>query len=518
MAEIAAALPSPTRAQRIASVFNGRLISMRARVLALVAGFGLLTAVALAAVMFQSVKHYYVNTQFTQGGEFLERIIADAPDLWSMYENNKKNFSEKLQRYTLYTPKSGLYLLDNEGRILASSVEGKLFWSDYKVPIASVNESLRRDPNEPIYLNDPETVDGKCIVNARPVLIGGEQRGWLYMVVRSADLGTQTPELLKSYAIRTAVKVGLLTLAVGVVLTMLMLAVLTKPLLALTRIVEDVKQKGFQNGFQVNLCGQLTPHAQRQDEVGQLSRSFGEMFVRLREEMERVTHADGQRREMVASVSHDLRTPLTALIGQLETVRLKRETMSQADQATFVDRALMNAQHLKRLTDALAELARLDNPEFKAQTEPMRLCELADDVVQRYEARAEASSVALGIEFPKPIPQANIDAQLIERALSNLLDNALRVTPAGGDIKVIVEHDNYQGFKLTVKDSGPGLAFSEQTKVFERFYQSSAHRETRGSSGLGLAIVKRVAELHGGRAGVTSEPGKGAAFYLLFPA
>jgi two-component system, OmpR family, sensor kinase len=509
-----AANPPQAAGPRIRLVLD----SLRARVLALVAGFGLLTALALSLVMFHSVKHYYVNTQYSQGGEFLERVLRDSPDIWSLYEANKKNFSERLARYTLYTPSSGLYLLDNEGRVLASSGEGKIFWSSYRVNVQAVAETMRRDPDEPVYGQDPDTVDGKCIVTARPVMVGTEQTGWLYMVVRSADLGSNTPAMLKSYAIRTAIKVGLLTLAIGVVLTMLMLAVLTKPLMALTKIVEQVKAKGFQTGFPMDLCGQLSSHAARQDEVGKLSRSFNEMLERLRQEMQRVTQADGQRREMVASVSHDLRTPLTALIGQLETVRLKRATMTHEDQAQFIDRALMNAQHLKRLTDALAELARLDNPEFRAQTEPMMLCELADDVVQRYASRAEEAGVTLNIEYLDHIPQANIDAQLIERALSNLLDNALRVTPASGSVTVQVAFNANSGYRVIVKDSGPGLPESEQTKVFERFYQSSAHRETRGSSGLGLAIVKRVAELHGGRAGVESELGKGAAFYLTLPA
>jgi signal transduction histidine kinase len=490
------------------------LDSLRARVLVLVASFGLLTALALSLVMFHSVRSYYINTQFSQGGEFLERILADAPDLWSLYEADKQQFSERLQRYTLYTPSSGLFLIDTEGNVMASSTQGRIFGGAKPIDIESVSQSLKRDPTEPAWGDDPERVDTKCIVNARPVMQGAEQRGWLYMVVNSADIQRHTPEMLKSYAVRTAVKVGLLTLAIGVVLTMLMLAVLTKPLIALTRIVDQVKQSGFQR----DLCGQLFPHVARQDEVGRLSRSFSDMFERLRLEMQRVTQADVQRREMVASVSHDLRTPLTALIGQLETVRIKKATLSSDEQSQFIDRALLNAQHLKRLTDALAELARLDNPEFRAQTEPLALCELADDVVQRYESRATNAGVRLSIVFPDRMPLARIDAQLIERALSNLLDNALRVTPTGGEVVVEVAYSERQGYRVTVRDSGPGLPASELEKVFDRFYQSSAHRETRGSSGLGLAIVKRVAELHGGRAFVESEPGKGAAFALTFPA
>ena len=114
------------------------------------------------------------------------------------------------------------------------------------------------------------------------------------------------------------------------------------------------------------------------------------------------------------------------------------------------------------------------------------------------------------------MPLTRADAALIERALSNLLDNALRVTPGGGRVTVRALRDA-GGIRLEVADTGPGVAAEDQPRVFERFYQTSRHRETRGSSGLGLAIVKRVAELHGGSVGLRSEPGRGSTFFIELP-
>lgn len=486
--------------------------SLRARVLALVAGFGLLTALALALVMHQSVRSYYVSVLYNQSGEFLERILESTPDLWQMYESDKLGFGERLQRYTLYAPNIGLYLLDGEGQVLATSGEGKIFWSNYRVDLGKVRDAWAFDPMMPVWGDDPDVRGHDCIVAARPVSVDGTARGFLYVVARSTDIGMQMPELLRSYAIRTAVKVGLLVLAIGVLLTMAMVAVLTKPLIGLTRVAEQVKN----SGFQLELNEAQFPHAQRNDEVGRLSRAFRDMFERLKFEMQKVTQTDARRREMVASVSHDLRTPLTALIGQLETVRIKHQSLSSAEQQQFVDRALLNAQHLKRLTDALAELAKLDNPDFSTQPEPIAIGELADDVVQRYLARAQQQEVALTIEYPDGLPLTPVDAGLIERALSNLLDNAIRVTPAGGRVQVRVLRDA-AGVRLEVADTGPGVAREDQPRVFDRFYQASQHRELRGSSGLGLAIVKRVAELHGGQVGLSSEPGHGATFFIELP-
>jgi signal transduction histidine kinase len=140
----------------------------------------------------------------------------------------------------------------------------------------------------------------------------------------------------------------------------------------------------------------------------------------------------------------------------------------------------------------------------------------ADDVVQRFLARAQAAGVMLEIDYPDELPLARLDAALVERALTNLLDNALRVTPAQGRVLVRVRFVRGE-VRIEVIDTGPGVAPEDQPRVFERFYQASRARDQRGASGLGLAIVKRVAELHGGRAGLHSEPGRGSTFFIELP-
>jgi signal transduction histidine kinase len=486
--------------------------SLRARVLMLVAGAGMLTAIVLAAVMHMSVRSYYTDVVYAQSQAFIERVVEMHPDLWDLYERDPDAFSDKLAAYTIYSPSTGMYLLDPKGRVLASSGERHIFWSNWRVDLGPVRASLARDASMPIHGADPDHEAKQCLVAARPLVRDGRELGWLYVVPRAADIGTQTPELLKSYAIQTAVKVALLTLAIGVALTVAMIALLTRPLTALTRVAERVRS----GGFSASLCETEFPFRDRNDEVGRLSRTFRETLERLKLEMDRVTQTDAHRREMVANVSHDLRTPLTALIGQLETIRMKADGLDPESRDRFVDAAIHNAHHLRRLTDALNELAKLDNPELKIEREPIALGELADDLAQRYGIRAEEAGVSLRVTYPDQLPLAQVDAGLIERAIGNLLDNAIRVTPQGGTIELRVVRDA-DGVRVEVADTGPGVATDDQSKVFQRFYQGSKHREQRGSSGLGLAIVKRVAELHGGRVGLDSAPARGATFWMLLP-
>lgn len=486
--------------------------SLGLRVLLLVAGFSLTLAVVLAVIAGTSFRSYFVDVIAQRAASFVERILETHPDIWQAYRTDPARFGERLREFVLYEPNTGLYLLDTDGRVLASAGEGKIFWSSYRVDLGPLRQSAAKVGTDAIMGEDPDTGEASCVVAGRPIMDNGNQVGWLYVVARNGVLGAVLPERLKNYVVRDTIKITILTLAIGGMLTVVIIAALARPLAQLTRVTERVRESGFSDP----LCDNLFPCSERPDEIGRLSKSFRSMFERLKQETERVTQTDARRREMVASVSHDLRTPLTALMGQLETIRLKGEALGPVERERFLDGAMRNAQHLKRLTDALAELAKLDNPELHIETEPTALGELADDVAHRFQAQAREVGIALSVVYPDGLPRVSVDAGLVERALSNLLDNAFRVTPAGGRIEVRISPAG-ERVRVEVCDTGPGVAAEDQEHVFDRFYQTAKHREQRGSSGLGLAIVKRVAELHRGVAGLVSAPGTGATFFLDFP-
>lgn len=490
--------------------------SLRARVLLLVAGSGLATALALGVLMVGAVRNLYNDLLYREADAFAERVVEMHPDMIREHERDRQAFAERLQSYVLFAPHTGLYLVSAAGEILATSGEGRIHWSSYRVDLKAIFDAQAYDTSMPVFAEDPDAVGQKRIVAARPLRKGDTGAGWLMVVSRSGDLLTQTSEVVKSYALRTGAKAALLTLAIAVALTVAMMAVLTRPMSLLTRRVEQVQRSGFSEP----ITGEDFPHGDRNDEIGRLSNAFRDAFERLKQETDRVAMTDNRRRDMVASVSHDLRTPLTALIGQLETVRMKRHSMPRPEQDRFIDGAFNNAQHLKRLTDALAELGRLDDPALTIELEPIALHELCDDVALRFQTHAERLGVRLTVNYPDGLPLAHVDAALIDRALSNLLDNAIRLTPSGGTISVDVGAAMLReqpAIQVAVADSGPGIALQDQGRVFDRFFQSSEHRGRRGSSGLGLAIVSRVVELHNGDVGVTSSPGTGAVFKLLLP-
>lgn len=486
--------------------------SLRARIVLLVAGFGLAMGAALAAIMYQAISAYHADADYERATRFADRIGEMHPDLWKIYEADPAAFGQQLRQFNLYSPRIGLYLLDNDGRILASAGRQDQAPGADRVDIAATARSLAEDPRTPIVGDDPDHPGKTCLVAAMPVLDDGAQRGWLY-VVPQTRIAALAPETYRDHAIQAASRVGLLTLAIGALLTLATILMITRPLTRLTRVADRITK----SGFEAEITETDFQTCRRDDEIGRLSCTLREMFERLKLEIQRVKHTDSARREMIASVSHDLRTPLTALIGQLETIRIKGDGLDAETTGRLQEQALQNAQYLRTLTEALAELARLDSPEFRVQAEPLQIGELTDDVVQRFAARAELRGIGLAVDYPDGLPLTPVDAALLDRALSNLLDNALRVTPSGGRVAVRVTMAG-SDMRVEVTDTGPGIALDEQESVFEVFYQTSKHRASRGNSGLGLAIVRRVAELHGGRAGLRSEPGEGATFFIELPA
>ena len=161
--------------------------SLRFRVLALIAGFGVVTAALLAGILYSSVRSYYVDITYEKAIRFAERVLENHPDLWDTFEQNPPGFGARLREFNLYSPNIGLYLVDNDGRVLASAGEGRLFWSNYRVDLQPLKAALAAGNDDPVEGDDPDGEGKRCLVAARPVHAGGQQMGWLYVVPMSGE-------------------------------------------------------------------------------------------------------------------------------------------------------------------------------------------------------------------------------------------------------------------------------------------------------------------------------------------
>jgi two-component system OmpR family sensor kinase len=218
---------------------------------------------------------------------------------------------------------------------------------------------------------------------------------------------------------------------------------------------------------------------------------------------------------MVANISHDLRTPLTTMRGYLETLQLKHANLSVAEQQQYLQTALSYSERLGRMVEELFELARLDSCESVVFSESFSICELVQDVTQKFKLRAREKSIQLKADLNPEAPPVYGDIAMMQRVLENLLENGIRHTPAGGSIQIGVVVQS-RSVVVQVTDTGCGISAEDVPQIFERFYQKDKNRSGE-SAGLGLAIVKRILELHGSSINVSSELKKGTTFSFRLP-
>ncbi|HYF94073.1 MAG TPA: HAMP domain-containing sensor histidine kinase [Symbiobacteriaceae bacterium] len=262
--------------------------------------------------------------------------------------------------------------------------------------------------------------------------------------------------------------------------------------------------------------GDLTVRAgldQRHDELGQLARHVDSMAERLQEARARASEAEAARRYTVAAISHDLRTPLTALMAHAEAVRTG--VTEDADRSLAVIQE--KAQHMQGLIDDLFELAALDADRSSWQTRRQDVAEIVRESVVGLLPQFEAAGMNLEPEIPdEPVP-ADLPPGKLERVLDNLLTNALRYGAAGRWLRVALRQQE-GSVRIEVADHGPGIPPGEERRIFDRFYRVENSRSgTSRGTGLGLAVAARIVEHLGGRIGVESPPGGGACFWVEVP-
>ena len=243
------------------------------------------------------------------------------------------------------------------------------------------------------------------------------------------------------------------------------------------------------------------------DELGHLARSFNTMAASL-EEAERV------KRRMIADISHELRTPLTVLRTALEGLRDGVIVPTPENFAALENKVLLTS----RLVEDLQELALADAGQLSIRKEFSHLGDLLDGIRATIGVQLEDSGINLCMEIPDDLPAVEIDRQRVEQVLLNLLANAMRYTPEGGTIRVAVRAEDEVTIRVSVCDTGPGLAEDELTHVFDRFYRSDrARTQAGGGAGLGLAIAKTLIEAHGGRIWAENASTGGACFHFTLP-
>ena len=273
---------------------------------------------------------------------------------------------------------------------------------------------------------------------------------------------------------------------------------------------------------QGNFRARLVPAGGR--EFGQLARTLNDTAENLQKTVEQLHHEHAElerleriRKDFVINVSHELRTPLASIQGYTETL-LDGAIDDAAHNRRFLGIIRHNAERLARLTEDLLTLSRIEQKRQKLEFEPHSVRALLEDALDLVRPIAQKNSIRLDCQPPQQIVEAWCDSEAVCQILSNLLDNAIKYTPAGGSI-VVGAHAEGRFIEFFVRDTGAGIPPEDLPRLFERFYRvDKARSRELGGTGLGLAIVKHMVASHNGSVRVDSRLNEGSTFFFTLPA
>ena len=256
------------------------------------------------------------------------------------------------------------------------------------------------------------------------------------------------------------------------------------------------------------------------DEVSSLARTFNRMAEDLESRATALAASDRARRQLLADVSHELMTPLSAIRGYVETLGMADVPLDQDTRKRYLDIVEQETHKLEAIIGDLLDLARLEGGGDRLKAEPVAVDDLFKRIADRHERSLRDRSISLRIEVAQGTPRILGDAGRLEQALQNLAANAIRHTPAGGSVQLAAGRAEH-GVHITVRDTGPGIPAEPLPRVFDRFYKADASRAgtaVPSGSGLGLSIVRAIIERHGGTVTVANAANGGALFELDLPA
>lgn len=250
-----------------------------------------------------------------------------------------------------------------------------------------------------------------------------------------------------------------------------------------------------------------------QREVELKNEQLAQNYAELQAAYERLKELDKAKASFFSMVSHDLRHPIAVAKGYLELIRTGREMLSDETRG-YIQVAEQEMRYIAEMVDDVLDLSRMDAGYYHIDCQPLKVAMMLQQARVAFRAQAEQRHITLAIEPCDELPLVSADALRMNQVLSNLIENALKFTPEGGQIK-LAAYERDAEIEIVVRDTGVGIEPGEHEKIFDRFYRIKRGEQIEDKgSGLGLAICREIVRLHGGRIWAESDMGKGAAFHL----
>jgi len=415
----------------------------------------------------------------------------------------------------LLGPAFEFYFLDAKGNILTYSADAKKI-KRKSVSLKPLNQLINNPAQTPIFGDDPRGLNNQKIFSVAPVYQGKQLQGYLYIIIGGEIYDSIISQVQDDKDLQ---KYGAFFIAAIALLFIVLLAVFrsfTKPLKELTKQMQALKAVKFDQ-TKIKLKQWGANEAAHNNEVHFLGATFTDMVMQINQQFTLLTENDRIRRELLAHLSHDLRTPLATMQGYIEILALKGDELSRSEQEDYLYTVQRNVSQLKRLIDQIFELAHLENGQVTVNLETFVIGELLHDIIAKFALKAAEKDIQLTL-LPRACQfMVYSDIAKLERIITNLLENAIRHTAANGEINITVTQLKSQ-VKVSVTDNGSGISKEDIAYIFDaRYRASNAIEDNTQHAGLGLAISQKLSQVLHSELIVKSELGNGCCFSLSLP-
>lgn len=404
-------------------------------------------------------------------------------------------------------PSIEVYLLNTEGEILAFYAPNQTVKLK-EVPLAPIKKYIQANDEEFLLGVDPKNPGRRKAFSAAEVHQNGKFRGYIYVILGGKEYDNASQLLFGSYILRLGVRSMIIALITAAFIGFIAIGFIIRNIRKIAGVIRDFKNGNLNARIELKSKGELQEFAD----------SFNDMADTIVKNLDEIKRMDNQRRDLVANVSHDLRTPLSIIRGYVETVLIKDEKLSSEERKKYLETILSGTDRLLNLVEELFELSKLEAREIIPNKENFSLAELLQDIHQKNLLIAESKNIKLNLTTGNNLYIVSADIRMMEKVFQNLLDNALKFTPSGGRIEISLRSINSNGITAIVKDTGVGISKEDIPLVFERYYQIGRVSDGKDqSTGLGLAIVKKILDIHNINVEIQSDTDKGTAFILTIP-
>jgi len=463
----------------------------------------------ILGIVFVQIASTFSKTYYTAAHQELYGDVAKHLATFTQpFKNGEPDTSvthDIIHSTMVANPSVEVYLLDTTGKIVDYVVPDATV-QIHRVDIAKVKQWLATDAMHRPMGDNPKAPKEPSIFSAAPVFENGKLAGYVYAVLSSEKQRAVLQSLNSNLDLRLSGYIFFVALIVALIVGIVTFFLITDSINQIATVVKRFKEGDYSARIKGYGEGNL----------GMLTSTFNEMADVIVENFDKITATDKFRQELIANVSHDLRTPLSIMQGYVETLMIKKDTLSQQDKEKYLSVIHDSSKKLSGLVEQLFQYAKLEANLVTPEKESFFISELASDILMAYRLKAEEKNIHLHMEASANLPPVFADIALTERIFQNLLDNAFKFTPEGGSVTIQLSERN-RGVNVQVVDTGIGIAPEDQAYIFERYRQLGNKKMPKMGMGIGLAIVKKILELHQSSIAVVSEPGKGTAFRFMLP-